>query len=211
VAGAELARAIETMARLRGPGGCPWDRAQTHATLAKYAIEEAHEVAEAAETGEPEALAEELGDLLLQVLFHAQIASENGDFTLADVASGLVDKLQRRHPHVFADGQATTPEEVEELWAQVKAGEAPRTHPLEGIPAHLPALMRAQKVLSRLGRAGLAQPGAETPGPAPTEEAIGRELLAVVERAQAAGIDAEQALRGATREIEARPDLPPRR
>lgn len=232
-----MSAAIDVMARLRAPGGCPWDAEQTHASLAPYAIEEAHEVAEAIEAGTPQELQEELGDLLLQVLFHAEIAAESGTFTLADVANTLVEKLQRRHPHVFGDVIATTPAEVERNWAAIKQQEAPRSHPLEGIPAALPALMRAQKVISRAQKAGLT-PGASAVGgsvaagaasaatvgaraasaarstalPAPeaaTAGDIGQRLLAVVDAAQAAGIDAEQALRGATRELEKSYDLPP--
>lgn len=203
-----LAEAIALMARLRGPGGCPWDAQQTHASLAKYAIEEAHEVAEAAESGDRAALQEELGDLLLQVLFHAEIAEEAGAFTLADVATTLVEKLRRRHPHVFAGVTATTPGAVEENWAAIKRQERPRAHPLEGIPAHLPALMRAQKVISRAEKAGLELdlPGAA--GPA-TAETLGTDLLWLVRAANAAGVDAEQALRTATRELEAAAHLPP--
>lgn len=205
------------MARLRGPGGCPWDAQQTHESLAKYAIEEAHEVAEAAEAGRPEELQEELGDLLLQVLFHAEIAEQTGSFTLTDVADTLVAKLQRRHPHVFADSEASTPEEVEANWDEIKRAEQKRTHPLEGIPANLPALMRAQKVLSRAGRAGLPLP--EPPngvdaGEHPTSPplgSIGTDLLALVHRAESAGVDAEQALRYATRNLEDALDLPPTR
>lgn len=224
-----LARAIAVMTRLRGPEGCPWDAEQTHISLTKYAIEEAYEVAEAAETGDDEALEEELGDLLLQVLFHAEIARERGAFTLDDVANTLVEKLTRRHPHVFADGNAATPEEVEENWDAIKRAEKPRSHPLEGIP-HLPALVRAQKVMSRAGKAGLLPPAESLPpGEPPTStggealpppvaaapepassETIGAELLALVERAQSLGIDAEQSLRHATRDLEAKLDLPSR-
>lgn len=224
-----LARAIAVMTHLRGPGGCPWDAEQTHVSLTKYAIEEAYEVAEAAEIGDDAALEEELGDLLLQVLFHAEIARERGAFTLEDVAATLVEKLTRRHPHVFAGGKAATPEEVEQNWDALKHAEKPRSHPLEGIP-HLPALARAQKVLSRARKAGLlasVEPlaPADTPTPAgggalPTpadgaaepasSETIGAELLALVQRAQSLGIDAEQSLRYATRDLEAKLDLPPR-
>jgi len=215
-----LARAIAVMTRLRAPGGCPWDAEQTHASLTKYAIEEAYEVAEAAESGDDAALEEELGDLLLQVLFHAEIARERGAFTLDDVAATLVEKLTRRHPHVFAGGDAATPAEVEHNWDAIKHAEKPRSHPLEGIP-HLPALARAQKVISRARKAGLLPPAepfssAESlPAPAAaaepaSSETIGAELLALVQRAQSLGVDAEQSLRYATRDLEAKLDLPPR-
>lgn len=216
-----LARAIAVMTRLRAPGGCPWDAEQTHASLTKYAIEEAYEVAEAAESGDDAALEEELGDLLLQVLFHAEIARERGAFTLDDVAATLVEKLTRRHPHVFAGGDAATPEEVEQNWDAIKHAEKPRSHPLEGIP-HLPALARAQKVISRARKAGLLPPAEPfspaEPLPAPAaaaaehapSETIGAELLALVQRAQSLGVDAEQSLRYATRDLETKLDLPPR-
>lgn len=202
-----LAEAIDVMATLRGPGGCPWDAQQTHKTLTKYAIEEAFEVSEAAETGTVEELKEELGDLLLQVLFHAEIARESGDFTLADVATTLVGKLRRRHPHVFGDVQAHSPQEVERNWAEIKREENPNANPFEGIPVALPALMRAQKVLNRAQKANLI-PAPEV-ADAPTPESIGAELLAVVEKANDARIDAEQALRGATRALQGSIDLPP--
>lgn len=202
-----LGEAIEVMARLRGPGGCPWDAEQTHASLAPYAIEEAHEVAEAAESGDADALKEELGDLLLQVLFHSEIAGESGAFTVGDVASTLVEKLKRRHPHVFADVVADTPEEVERNWAAIKATEAPLTHPLAGIPASLPALARAQKIVSRAAKAGLEETAADHS----TAEQIGEELLCVVRKAHAARVDAEQALRGAIRALEETYALPPAR
>ncbi len=181
------------MDRLRGPGGCPWDREQTHASLAPYAIEEAYEVAEAAESGDSDALAGELGDLLLQVLFHARIASEEGTFELADVAARLSAKLTSRHPHVFAGASAPDAEAVRASWDAIKAAEPGREHFLDGIPASLPALARASKILGRADRAGYTLPAAD---------GIGGELLAVVERARARGIDAEAALRDVLREAE---------
>lgn len=193
------------MATLRAPGGCPWDRAQTHQSLTKYAIEEAHEVAEAAESGTPHDLCEELGDLLLQVLFHAEIAQENGDFTLDDIAGGLVEKLVRRHPHVFGDQQAETAQQVERNWAEIKQQENPRAHPLQGIPTALPALMRAQKVISRAQRADLPVSSHLDPGQqehSSPDHDIGQELLSLVGRAHAQGVDAEQELRRATRMLE---------
>lgn len=199
-----LSEAIAVMAELRGPDGCPWDREQTHTSLVKYAIEEAYEVAEAAEAGDPQDLREELGDLLLQVLFHAQIAAEAGTFTLEDVAATLVAKLKRRHPHVFGDVTAETAQEVAANWDAIKAQERPRAHPLAGIGESLPALVRAQKVISRATKAGLV-PAAE---PARTEEAVGEQLLQTVREAHAAQIDAEQALRGATRKFAGSMDPP---
>ncbi|PRY58118.1 XTP/dITP diphosphohydrolase [Knoellia remsis] len=125
--GARLLDAVAVMDRLRSPGGCPWDAKQTHESLAKYLTEEAAETVEAIESGDRSHLAEELGDVLLQVLFHARVAedaAEEGErFDIDDVAGGLVDKLVRRHPHVFADGDASTPEDVEAAWARIKAEE----------------------------------------------------------------------------------------
>lgn len=127
VPGSRLLDAVAVMDRLRSPGGCPWDAKQTHESLAKYLTEEAGEAVEAIESGDRQHLAEELGDVLLQVLFHSRVAedaTDEGDmFDIDDVAGGLVEKLVRRHPHVFADGDASTPEEVEEAWARIKAEE----------------------------------------------------------------------------------------
>ncbi len=127
VPGSRLLDAVVVMDRLRSPGGCPWDAKQTHESLAKYLSEEAAETVEAIESGDRQHLAEELGDVLLQVLFHSRVAEDAADeadrFDIDDVAGGLVAKLVRRHPHVFADGDASTPEEVEEAWARIKAEE----------------------------------------------------------------------------------------
>lgn len=159
---------VAVMDRLRSPGGCPWDAEQTHAGLAPYAIEEAHEVAEAAESGDG-TLREELGDLLLQVLFQARIAQEGPDgatpFDLADVARTLEAKLRRRHPHVFADATAVDAQQVAATWEDIKAAEraasptgavAGEASVLAGVPTSLPALAAAQKVLARARRAGIA-------------------------------------------------------
>ncbi|GAA5154098.1 hypothetical protein GCM10023340_37030 [Nocardioides marinquilinus] len=141
------------MRRLRAE--CPWKRAQTHRSLVRYLIEEAHETAEAIETGTAADVRDELGDLLLQVYFHAAIAEETGAFTLDDVASGIVAKMRRRNPHVFGDAEvAADPAAVNELWESVKAGERERRDVADGIAVTLPALLRAAKVLERLERAG---------------------------------------------------------
>ena len=208
-AGHALLRAVAVMDRLRSPGGCPWDAEQTHASLAPYAVEEAHELAEVAETGDRDALVEELGDLLLQVLFHARVGTEGSigaPFDIDDVAAGLVAKLVRRHPHVFSDGDARTPDEVNRRWDEIKATEKPRASVLDGIPASLPALARAQKVLSRAERAGIDVAAAATGDPSGTDDpraAVADELLAAVGRARAEGLDAEAVLRARTRELEA--------
>jgi len=197
------------MHRLRSPGGCPWDAEQTHESLLRYLVEEAYEVVEAVETGDPGHLREELGDVLLQVLFHARIAAERPDadtcFTIDDVADGIVAKLVRRHPHVFADGTARTPNEVEVAWEQIKAAEKGRTSLLDGIPPGLPALSYAEKVLVRADRGGLA-----LAVPSPTghddvdpeldsDERLGAALLGLVAEAHRLGVDPEAALRRAAR------------
>ncbi len=196
------------MDRLRSPGGCPWDARQTHLTLRRYLQEETYEVLEAIEAGDPAELREELGDLLLQVVFHARVAQENppaaGGFDIDDVAAAIVAKLVRRHPHVFADDQLAADAPTEDLqrrWDAIKAQEKPRTSVLDGIPLALPALARADKVLGRLQRNGI-----ETPVAAQelSEEQVGAELLQLVRRAHAAGVDPEAALRAATAALEAR-------
>ena len=138
---------IEVMDRLRSPGGCPWDARQTHQSLVEYLVEEAYETVEAIEGGDDSGLREELGDLLLQVVFHARIAQERGDkgWDVDDVARGIVEKLIRRHPHVFADADADTAEQVEANWHALKAEEKGRASVADGIPAHLPALRQLAK------------------------------------------------------------------
>ncbi|WP_454043041.1 MazG family protein [Cellulosimicrobium sp. Marseille-Q8652] len=220
-----LRAAVDVMDRLYSPGGCPWDREQTHSSLVHYLLEEAHELAEAIETGDRAGMREELGDLLLQVLFHARIASEEADpFTVDDVAADLVAKLVRRHPHVFADEAAATTD-LHAQWDAIKKAEKQRTSVLEGISHTQGALARAQKVLARTRRGGLGEalasalaapsgPGddavaapspAEAAGPpGPTaSDRLGRDLLALVARAEADGIDAEGALRAELRRVEA--------
>lgn len=187
------------MRRLRAE--CLWKREQTHLSLVPYLLEETHETIEAIETGGPAELCEELGDLLLQVYFHAVIAEEAGEFTIDDVARGISAKLRRRNPHVFGTGSGDlpmTPAEVDAVWQQVKATEKQRSHPLDGVPASLPALLLAHKVLDRLGVEAptVEAPDVEQPQLGqPDAERVGEELLRTVTRARAAGIDAEQALR----------------
>jgi len=157
-----LARLVDLMAKLRAPGGCPWDREQTHATLRPYLLEEAYEVLDAIERGDPDALRDELGDLLLQVVFHAELAREAGTFTVGDVATAIADKLVRRHPHVFADVTVRDAGDVMRNWHQIKAAErAASPEPsgvLAGVPRALPALAHAQKVGDRLGHVGFDWP-----------------------------------------------------
>lgn len=200
---------VAVMARLRGPGGCPWDAQQTHASLVPYVIEEAHELAEAIEAAaagsdDDAHVREELGDVLLQVVFHADIARAEGRFDLDDVARALTEKLRRRHPHVFADTAVGGVDDVVANWDAIKREEKPeRGSALDGIPSSLPALARAEKVLRRAQRAGLDVPvAADASGPA-SEAELGRALLAAVRGAAERGLDAERALRGAIRELEA--------
>ena len=179
---------VSVMDRLRSPGGCPWDAQQTHESLVPYALEEAHELAEAIETGDRPGLREELGDLLLQVVFHARIATEHPSdpFDVNDVADDLVAKLVRRHPHVFED--AVVDGDVHVQWDRLKNAEKQRGSALDGVPLALGALARAQKIAGRAGRAGLA-------APVPAGDGLGERLLALVLEADAAGVDAEGALR----------------
>jgi XTP/dITP diphosphohydrolase len=176
---------------------CPWDAEQTHRSLVQYLVEEALETVEAIESGDEADLREELGDLLLQVVFHAEISPA---FALDDVARGVADKLVARHPHVFAgDGLPTDPHAT---WEQRKAVEKGRTSALEGIPEQLSALSRASKILSRARsrRVPLATPTQVEPI---TDETLGEALLDLVRRAQASGLDAEQSVRTAVRRLEA--------
>ncbi len=194
---------VAVMARLRGPGGCPWDAEQTHASLVPFVIEEAHELAEAIEAGDEAHVREELGDVLLQVVFHADIARAEGRFDLDDVAGALVEKLRRRHPHVFAETAVAGVDEVVANWDAIKRAEKPeRGSALDGIPSSLPALARAEKVLRRARRAGLEAPTEADAAGVDTEAELGRALLRTVAAAAERGLDAERALRGAIRELE---------
>jgi XTP/dITP diphosphohydrolase len=207
--GTRLLDLVAVMDRLRSPGGCPWDREQTHRTLAPYLLEEAHETLEAIDTGDLDHLREELGDLLLQVVFHARVAAEHPEqpWTIDDVAAGITAKLVRRHPHVFADATAPTAAHVEVAWERIKAAEKQRESALDGIPDTLPALALAAKTVSRARRARLPLPpsaaGALALDPS-DEQAVGRALLALVADAEAAGVDAELALRRAVRDYAGR-------
>ncbi len=195
--GDELARLIEVMDRLRSPGGCPWDAEQTHASLARHAIEEAYELADAIECGTREDLCEELGDVLLQVVFHARLAQEHptAPFGIDDVAATLTDKLVARHPHVFGDVSVSGADEVHANWERIKGEAKNRASVLDGIPAALPALQRAQKILARVEHTG-------TPYRAEAGVGIGASLLAIVAQAEAEGVDAEGALRETVRSLE---------
>ena len=191
---------MRTMDRLRSPGGCPWDRAQTHQTLVRHLLEEAYEAAEAIELGDQTALREELGDVLLQVVFHAAIAGDGpAPFSLDDVAREVADKLVRRHPHIFegtGPDPAMTAEESHRRWDQMKAAEKARGSVLDGIPVAQPALARAQKVVARAERGSIAVPQRQGAG------SLGDQLLELVKAAHQAGLDAESELRIATRQLE---------
>ncbi len=194
-----LGRAVEVMDRLRSPGGCPWDAEQTHDSLARYLLEETYETLEAIETADMALLREELGDLLLQVLFHARLATELPPaeaFSIDDVASDLVEKLIRRHPHVFADAEAADAGEVNENWERLKAAEKGRTSITDGVPMAQPALALAAKLVARARRADLAVGG---PLDGPAVDDIGARLFALVGEAVTAGVDPEEALRRTTR------------
>ncbi|WP_328440248.1 nucleoside triphosphate pyrophosphohydrolase [Streptomyces sp. NBC_00444] len=190
--GARLLDLVQVMDRIRSE--CPWSSQQTHKGLAKYAIEEAYELVEAIEDGDADELREELGDVLLQVVFHARIAEEDTDspYSIDDVAGGIVTKLIHRHPHVFGDETATTPEEVKEHWLRTKAAEKRRTSVTDGVPLGQPGLALAAKLASRARTAGLDVP-------LPKAEGVGYELLALASRAEADGVDPEAALRAAAR------------
>lgn len=217
--GAALLELVQVMDRLRSPGGCPWDQQQTHESLAPYAVEEVYELLDAidglqrCDPGvQPRShLREELGDVLLQVVFHARVAAEHDTepFDIDDVARTLVAKLRRRHPHVFADGQASTPEEVSATWEQLKAAEQPqRVGVFDGIPPGLPELDRAHTMLRRLERSAgadrnrvLSDVLTAAQQSADPARRLGAALLCVVMDADAEGIDAPSALRGVLAEV----------
>ncbi|MFG1921152.1 MazG family protein [Cryptosporangium sp. NPDC048952] len=202
--GARLLDVASVMDRLRSPGGCPWDAEQTHESLRPYLLEEAYEAYDALLDGDLEALREELGDVLLQVAFHARVASENPDegFDIDDVAGDLVAKLVRRHPHVFADRSVSGADEVDTNWEAIKKAEKKRDSALDGVAQSQPALSLAAKYLSRARRAGVTvQPPALPPSLAAPDsaDALGELLFALVAAGDAQGLDAEAALRAAAR------------
>ncbi len=211
--GTRLLALVRVMERLRAPDGCPWDREQDHSTLARYAVEEVYELIQAITDDDPAAIAEELGDVLLQVVFHAQIAADAGDFTIDDVAAGIVDKLVRRHPHVFADTAVADAAEVSANWETLKAEEKPdRTGPFDGVAAAQPALGYTEQLQRRAAKAGFEwsvdeeavdQIRAEldeflaAPDGAARRHEMGDLLMSVVGLARRHGIDSEMALRDA--------------
>ena len=212
----EFDKLVETVATLRAPKGCPWDRQQTHQTLKQFAIEETYELVEAIESGDSDRVRDELGDLLLQVLLHAQIAREANQFDIADVCSTLREKLHRRHPHVFADTQVSGVEDVLHNWEHIKRAEPgydQRKSVLDGVPESLPALMRAAKISRKAARTGFDWPDAHSildklkeetaeleealdrGDKGAVEEEIGDLLFTVVNIARFKDIDPEEALR----------------
>ena len=222
-----FAELVAIMARLRGADGCPWDRQQTHATLKPYLLEETYEALEAIDAEDAAELCKELGDVLLQVVFHAQIAAEEGRFDIEAVGQAIVEKLIRRHPHVFDDARADGADEVLRRWEQIKKqerqeqGEAAPSS-LEGIPKHLPALMRAHQIQARVARQGFDWDGIdgaldkieeefaevrkawETGGAAAVEEEFGDLLFSLVNASRFLNVEPEQALRRAVAKFERR-------
>ena len=185
------------MARLRSPTGCPWDREQSHLTLRRHAIEEVYELIDAIEARDDVEMAEELGDLLLQVVFHCQLARERGAFNFEKVTRHLVDKLIRRHPHVFGTTKVKNVDEVWANWEKIKRAEKhgtkhARHSALDGIPKHLPALLRAEKLVKKAHKAKLL-PDAK-PRHKPSKASVAKQLFALAESAQARGWSAEELL-----------------
>lgn len=196
--GSRLLDVVSVMDQLRSPGGCPWDAEQTHSSLAPYLVEETFETLAAIDGDDPDALRDELGDVLLQVAFHARIGEESEEraWSIDDVAAALVDKLVRRHPHVFADGSATSAAEVEQNWHRLKEQERPRQSIVDGVPLALPALALSEKLLSRSVKAGLPLEVDEPELPEDLDERLlGTLLFGIVSVARRRGIDAESALR----------------
>ena len=199
--GAAIDELIEIMARLRSPTGCPWDREQTHMTLRFHAVEEVYELMDAIEAGDDHEMVEELGDLLLQVVFHCQLARERGAYDFEAVAKNISDKLIRRHPHVFGDSNAKTVDEVWAQWDQIKKKEKAgtkhaRPSVFDGIPKHLPALLRAEKLAKKAKRAKI--PFKLKPRSRLTRSQVGQELLELALYAQDRGWSPEELLRERT-------------
>jgi len=200
-----MTRLLRIMARLRGPGGCPWDHAQTHRSLRYHAVEEVYELLDAIEAGDDRALEEELGDLLLQIVFHAQMAKERGVFDFEAVARRLADKLVHRHPHVFGRARVNGAAGVVQQWDELKRAEQhgsgrERASALDGIPRHLPALLRAEKLVKKARKAGLLEDAPMPRGLSKTE--LGRQLFTLARLAQQRRWSAEDLLRAESRRVE---------
>lgn len=193
------------MARLRSPTGCPWDREQDHRTLRFHAVEEVYELLDAIEAGDDHEMAEELGDLLLQVVFHCQLARERGVFDFEKVARNITDKLIRRHPHVFGDVKVKNVEQVWANWEQIKRAEKKgtkheRPSAFDGIPKHLPALLRAEKLVKKARKARLA--AEEKPAKKLSRRELAAQLFQLAQTAQQNGWSAEELLRGEAKKRE---------
>lgn len=219
-----IGQLLELMRRLRDPGqGCPWDREQTFATIAPYTIEEAYEVADAIQRNDLEELKHELGDLLFQVVFHAQMAEEHGAFTFGDVVAAIVDKMTRRHPHVFGDASIEDADAQTKAWEEMKAAERASSGVLDGIPKNLPALTRAEKLSKRAGRVGFEWPDMQgvfdkideelaelreeveaNVDRMRIEEELGDFLFTIANLARYLKVDPENALRGTNAKFERR-------
>jgi XTP/dITP diphosphohydrolase len=201
--GARLLELVAVMDRLRSPGGCPWDAEQTHGSLVQYLVEETYETVEAIDAGDRGALVEELGDLLLQVVFHARIGQESDEpFDVDDVAGGIADKLVARHPHVFGDETAHTAGDVEAAWFERKRREKGRTSVTDGVPMAMPALPLIEKLLHRAEKGGVLVP---PPDPRLVEVLdamdVGEAILGLVAAARLRGIDADAATRRAAAQL----------
>ena len=221
-----FAELLKIMDRLRDPGGCPWDREQTYATLRNYLLEECYEVVEALDAGDRDGLREELGDLLFQIVFLSRLAKEEGAFTAEDVAAGIAEKMVRRHPHVFGSDRADTSEEVLRNWEEIKRKEKGETSSgrsvLAGIPRGLPALLKAQRLGPKAARVGFdwhrdvdvldkideevgeLRRAAEARRPEDVREEFGDLLFSLVMLARRLEVDAEEALEKANRKFQAR-------
>ena len=197
--GSQLQRLVEVMDQLRSPGGCPWDAEQTHESLLKYLLEESYEFVDAVQSGNRIDMREELGDVLLQVYFHARIAQDDLDdpFTIEDVAQSIADKLIRRHPHVFSDGAVQSTAEVIHNWEAIKRQEKGRTSALDGVAMSQPALALIEKLLYRVSKfdVDVVVPEVVDLEKPADESAVGQALLTVIAWAHANGVDAESALR----------------
>jgi MazG family protein len=197
---------LKVMAKLRSPTGCPWDREQDHLTLRRHAIEEVYELVDAIEARDDHEMAEELGDLLLQVVFHCQLARERGAFDFEKVTRHLVDKLIRRHPHVFGTTKVKDVDEVWANWEKIKKAEKQGTHlerksAFDGIPKHLPALLRAEKLVKKAHKAKIPVAGANLKRKI-SKKAVASQLFALVMKAQAQGWCAEELLAGEVKQRE---------
>lgn len=207
--GAELLRLLAVMDRLRSPGGCPWDAEQTHASLVQYLVEETYETVDAIDAGDREAMIEELGDVLLQVVFHARLGEEaDQPWDIEDVARGITEKLMRRHPHVFGDGTATDAAATERNWQQLKNAEKSRESVVDGVPVSMPPLVQAAKLMRRAGHGGVDHSMASAEVRAAAQELlakcdgdVGEALVALVELAHEREADADAQMRDAVRRL----------